>query len=64
MTKTWEFLTVEEKVEELRKDIVRTMGAVNNLALFRERATSEIGNIHSELQKLQSRLAALEAKKG
>jgi hypothetical protein len=63
MPKSWEDLTADDKIEELRKDILKTMGAVNSLVSFRESATGELGNIRSELQKLEGRLVALEKKK-
>jgi hypothetical protein len=55
MAKAWEQLSVEEKLDELRADLTRTMGFVNALAL-------QGGNDRAQFAKLQKRLEALEAR--
>lgn len=62
MAKDWTRLSVDEKLNELRADIIKTMAAVNGLSRYRDASTTEHGNIQTELKKLQDRLTALEAK--
>jgi chromosome segregation ATPase len=58
----WQKLTLEEKIEDLRKDMIRTMNAVNGLAFDRDSAHAQIATLQAELHRTADRLAKLELK--
>ena len=48
MPKSWEELTDAEKIEELRRDILKTMGVVNQLRAHSDLVDQEFSKTCSE----------------
>jgi hypothetical protein len=63
MAKTWEQLNNAEKIEELRRDILKTMARVNQLDAHSDVLESGISKIVGDLRRLESRVAKLEPQK-
>lgn len=68
--KKWEDLTLEEKVEELRRDLLKTMDFVNHVARSGDQieesakaSKSAIFQIVDHVQKLEKKVQALEEAK-
>ncbi len=60
MPKTWEQLTQDEKIEELRRDIIKTMAKVNELDRRSDALTLGISEIAAKLHDLECRVSILE----
>lgn len=53
--KSFEDSSTEEKVEMLFDKIAKLEGSLNSFAIVRESATTEIGNLRSEIDKSNAR---------
>jgi chromosome segregation ATPase len=60
MPKTWEQLTQTEKIEDLRRDLIKTMERVNQLDRHSDALERGISEIASKLDGLARRVSALE----
>ena len=63
MAKTWEQLNDAEKIEELRRDILKAMAKVNQLDAHSDVLERGISQIVGDLRDLKSRVAKLESQK-
>jgi hypothetical protein len=63
MAKTWEQLNDAEKIEELRRDILKTMAKVNQLDAHSDVLERGISQIVGDLRDLKSQVAKLESQK-
>ena len=61
-TKLWKDLTLEEKVEELRNDLERTMATLNSLSRDQHEMRGDANSLRVELNRLADRLAQMEKK--
>jgi phage host-nuclease inhibitor protein Gam len=64
MAKTWDEMTSTEKIENLRRDVVRLFDAYNDLDRHLKAGSAYLGQIAtiaSEIESLKARLLAEEA---
>ena len=59
MPKTWEELSEPEKIEDLRKDIVRIFDALNTLIIDVRNNHVRLNNIEPELNETSAEIARL-----
>lgn len=60
MAKAWGQLTQAEKIEELRSDIEKLMGAVSGLSQARDHAASHISQLNRQVGEMATALKLLE----
>jgi hypothetical protein len=63
MAKPWDQLSDLEKIEELRRDVLKTMGVVNQLNAHSDLLDQEISKIARRIDDLEHRTAEKESKK-
>ena len=61
MAKTWSQLAETEKIDELRRDIVKTMNRVNQIDRHSDVLQRGISEIAAKLDNLARRVAAVES---
>lgn len=60
MTKRWQELTVNQKLDELHDDLLKTTRIVQGLVDHRAELQAEIGELRTDLTHLKARLLVLE----
>jgi hypothetical protein len=59
----WTELSDSERIEELRRDVLKTMGAVNQLSAHSELVDRTISELVQRIDRLESQAAELESQR-
>jgi hypothetical protein len=56
MAKTWEQMTSDEKIEDLRRDVKKIIAAVNNLTTNQDAISAKVGDLFNQVLSVKKRL--------